>query len=174
MSLLMHHNYSRLQSLPMISLAIVQGMAIGGGAEMTTACDYRLMTKDSVIGFVHIKIGIMSAWGGGSRLTQLIGPQKALDMMTTGRTVDSGEALGIGLVDGIIEDNNNAINESKEWLKKYIKYSAETIRAAKGIVNGARYLPLQLALQEEIEYSASVWGGRAHMKALDDNIKHRL
>jgi ethylmalonyl-CoA/methylmalonyl-CoA decarboxylase len=158
----------------MISLAIVQGMAIGGGAEMTTACDYRLMTKDSVIGFVHIKIGIMSAWGGGSRLTQLIGPQKALDMMTTGRTVDSGEALGIGLVDGIIEDNNNAINESKEWLKKYIKYSAETIRAAKGIVNGARYLPLQLALQEEIEYSASVWGGRAHKKALDDNIKHRL
>jgi len=169
----MHHNYARLQSLPMISLAVVEGMAIGGGAEMITACDYRLMTREAAIGFVHIRIGIIAAWGGGSRLTQLIGPQKALDMMTTGRTINSEEALKMGLVDGVIENSGHAINESKDWLKNYTKYSAETVRAAKGIVNGARYLPLQLALEDEIEYCASVWGGIAHKKALADNIKHR-
>jgi enoyl-CoA hydratase/carnithine racemase len=72
------------------------------------------MTEESVIGFIHIKIGITSSLGWRLTTQKLIRPQKALNMMTTGRTVDSEEALSKGLVDVIIEDNYNAINESKE------------------------------------------------------------
>lgn len=58
MNLLMQNNFLRLQRLPLITLALVEGKAIGGGAETTTACDFRMMTPSAEIGFVHVRMGI--------------------------------------------------------------------------------------------------------------------
>jgi len=174
MSLLMHANLSRLQALPLVSVAVVEGMAIGGGAEISTSCDFRLIGESALMGFVHIRLGIASAWGGGSRLAALIGPQRALQMMLSGRRLDATEALRLGLADDVIPRDVNAVQFAHQWVERLLGYGArETIGAVKGIVNGARYLPLELALREELEYSASVWGGVAHQEALRQNIKHK-
>jgi len=58
MGTLMYDSLQRLQKLPMISVALIEGKAIGGGAELTTACDFRLMSETAKLGFVHIKLGI--------------------------------------------------------------------------------------------------------------------
>ena len=168
----MHDNLSRLQSLPLLSLALIEGMAIGGGAEIATSCDFRLFASGAQMGFVHIRIGIVSAWGGGSRLSQLIGSQKALDLMLSGRIVDSSEAQQMGLADGVVTEEG-AESEALDWLNKYTKHSVETVRAVKRIVNGVRYLPLEVALKAEVEHSASVWGSLAHKRGLENNIKHK-
>ena len=81
---LMQHNLARLQSLPLITVAYVEGMALGGGAELMTACDYRLARENAKIGFVQVRIGITAVWGGGARLVQLIGYNKALNLLATG------------------------------------------------------------------------------------------
>ena len=81
---LMQHNLARLQSLPLITVAYVEGMALGGGAELMTACDYRLARENAKIGFVQVRIGITTVWGGGARLVQLIGYNKALNLLATG------------------------------------------------------------------------------------------
>lgn len=58
MSELMKRNFNRLQNLKLVTLCVVQGVAIGGGAELLTACDFRLATRSSKIGFVHKKLAI--------------------------------------------------------------------------------------------------------------------
>ncbi|CAG2115123.1 unnamed protein product [Medioppia subpectinata] len=178
MALLMHDNLSRLQALPLLSVALIEGKALGGGAELTTACDFRVMSREAEIGFVHIKLGVTTGWGGGTRLVQMLGPCKALDVMMSGRLIKAAEALNIGLVQHVISDcdtndSNCVLSKCHEWLNSYTRHNAATLRAIKGIVNSARWLPTDEALKKEVEYFASVWGGPAHQKALGSNIKHK-
>jgi len=178
MAVLMHNNFTRLQALPLLSVALVEGKALGGGAELTTACDFRVMTPDAEIGFVHIKLGVSTGWGGGCRLVQILGPCKALDVMMSGRLIKANEAFNLGLVQHVISDtdttdSNTVLSKCHEWLNHYTRHNAQTLRAIKGIVNAARWLPLEEALNKEVEYFASVWGGPAHQKALANNIKHK-
>ncbi|CAG2117308.1 unnamed protein product [Medioppia subpectinata] len=174
MSLLMQDNLARLQTLPMVSVAVIEGMAIGGGAEVATAADFRLMSASARIGFVHIRLGITSAWGGGSRLSQLVGPQKALHMMLSGRRLDAEEALRLGLVDDVIAAEADAVAEGRAWIHRLLAArSHETIQAVKEIVNCARFLPLELSLREELDVSCGVWGASEHQRALAANIKHK-
>jgi ethylmalonyl-CoA/methylmalonyl-CoA decarboxylase len=104
MAVLMRNNLSRIQSLPLLSVALVQGKAFGGGSELTTACDFRVMTKDTEIGFVRIRLGVATAWGAGSRLVQIISPSKALEVMMSGRLIKADESLNLGLVQHVISD----------------------------------------------------------------------
>lgn len=145
MATLMHSNCSRLQKLPLISVALIEGKAIGGGAELTTACDFRLMTPSAQIGFVHIRLGVTPGWGGGSRLVQLVGANKALDLMLSGRLLQHEEAVQIGLVNDVLTDcdgksSDAVLSAARGWLEKYTKFSTDAIRAIKGIVTGARFV----------------------------------
>lgn len=77
--------------------------ALGGGAEIATACDWRLITKDcSGIGMVHTRMGIVPAWGASSRLAAIVGSRAALELISSGRIVLPQESLHIGLVDYIV------------------------------------------------------------------------
>lgn len=173
MGLLMQHNWLRLQSLPMITCALVQGAALGGGAELLTACDFRLMTSAAKIGFVHIKLGITAAWGGGSRLAQIIGPKNALKMMITGQRLGAEEAMKIGLVDAVFDEDDYVFDNANNWINMFANHHIDALRACKNIVNQSKLLPLELSLEQELEQSSTVWGGVEHIKAIDSNIKHK-
>jgi len=177
MATLMQYNMARLQALPMISLALIQGKAIGGGAEIAVSTDLRAMTSSSYIGYVHCRVGIVAAWGGGSRLVQLIGPSKAVQLMASGRLVAPSEALNLGLVNEIIEETGlsaeQVLEKGKEYLKRHIIGAKSTIMAIKNLVNAARTLPLEQALVVEGQILSSTWGKAAHLEALDNNVKHR-
>jgi len=103
---LMQDNLARLQNLPLITVGYVEGMALGGGAELLTACDFLLAASNSVIGFVQVRVGITAVWGGGARLVSLIGYNKALNLIATGRTVSGEEAAKLGFVDHVLPPIN--------------------------------------------------------------------
>ena len=84
-------------------MAVVEGGAVGGGAELATACDFRIMHKAAKIRFKHILLGLTPGWGGGSRLTSIVGRRHALRMMAGAVAVDATEALRTGLVDEVVE-----------------------------------------------------------------------
>jgi len=92
----------RFATLPVPVLAAVNGDAYGGGAEVAVACDIRIAADDVRCGFNQVALGIMPAWCGIERLTALVGRGRALMLMTTGRVLDAGAALDLGLFDEVV------------------------------------------------------------------------
>lgn len=177
MSSYMSDNLSRLQALPLVTLAIIEGKAIGGGAELITACDFRIVTGTARIGFVHRKMGITTGWSGGTRLVRLLGRHKALDLLLNGRQLDAIEAKSIGLVDEVYpayENQADLIQSCLDWLRPRIDGPLQPLREIKQMVHSADTESLTNALAIELQLLKSVWGEEAHRNALGANIKHRL
>lgn len=98
----MRATLDRLPALPMPVVAILNGAAIGGGAEVAVACDYRLAVEHARIGFVQAQLGMLPAWGGIERLAQTVGRGRALQLLTTGRVLSAREAEAIGLIEEVV------------------------------------------------------------------------
>lgn len=164
----MQNALTRLMRLPLVSVALVQGWALGGGAEFTTACDFRLMTRESKIRFVHREMGIVSSWGGSTRLVEIIGSRQALKVFSGAQMLDSEAALSIGLADGVLQssDEDAALREAREWLGQYTQGPPEVIRAMKQSVSSARQLCFEESLLTERDLLGTVWGGPANLEAI--------
>merc|ERR1719370_1570969 len=113
MATYMHAVLTQFYRLPMLTVALVRGNAVGGGSELTTACDFRLMHPDSRIGFVQSTMGVAPGWGGGARLVRLLGRNKALKLIASGKVLRASEALTIGLADEVLEEANDNDDEEK-------------------------------------------------------------
>jgi enoyl-CoA hydratase len=90
--------FTALEQLPMPVIAALNGVALGGGAEIALACDIRIMDEAARIGFPEVKLGIFPGSGGIFRLPRLVGPAKAYELLYTGELIDAHEAHRIGLV----------------------------------------------------------------------------
>ncbi|HXM57560.1 MAG TPA: enoyl-CoA hydratase/isomerase family protein [Candidatus Dormibacteraeota bacterium] len=95
----MRRTLDRIAELPIPVIAAVNGAAIGGGAEVAVACDFRIAADDAGIGFTQALLGVMPAWGGIERLGALVGRGRALYLLTTGRVLSGAEAAAWGLVE---------------------------------------------------------------------------
>ena len=93
--------FSRIESLPCTTVALIEGFCMGGGTELALACDHRLALDDSDtrIGLPEVKLGIHPAYGGLVRSTAIINPLKSLEIMLSGRSLTARAARAIGLVD---------------------------------------------------------------------------
>ncbi|XP_054869439.1 ethylmalonyl-CoA decarboxylase isoform X2 [Amphiprion ocellaris] len=179
MCMFMQNTLTRLVRLPLISVALVEGRALGGGAELTTACDFRLMASGSVIQFVHKHMGLVPGWGGAARLVRLVGSQNALKLLGGAVKVDPELGLHIGLSDEVLEAQQEAegvvtlLQQAENWLSRYTKGPAPVIQAVKKVVLSGRELPLSDALRTEKDVFGTVWGGPANLQALASKPKHK-
>uniref|UniRef100_A0A1A8G692 Ethylmalonyl-CoA decarboxylase n=1 Tax=Nothobranchius korthausae TaxID=1143690 RepID=A0A1A8G692_9TELE len=179
MCMFMQNTLTRLLRLPLVSVAVVEGKALGGGAELTTACDFRLMAPGSVIQFVHKHMGLVPGWGGAARLVHLVGSQNALKLLGGAVKVDSELGLHMGLADGVLEEHQGAggadtvLQQAEDWLSRYTRGPAPVIQAVKKVVLSGRELPLSEALRTEKDVFGTVWGGAANLEALASKSKHR-
>lgn len=89
--------FKKIEDLPIPAVALVNGYCLGGGCELALACDFILASENAVFGQPEINLGIMPGWGGTQRLSRLVGRNRALELMMTGRQVKADEALRIGL-----------------------------------------------------------------------------
>uniref|UniRef100_A0A147A8R1 Ethylmalonyl-CoA decarboxylase n=1 Tax=Fundulus heteroclitus TaxID=8078 RepID=A0A147A8R1_FUNHE len=176
MCMFMQDALTRLLRLPLISVALVEGRAVGGGSELTTACDFRLMTPGSVIQFVHKHMGLVPGWGGAARLVHIVGSRNALKLLGGALKVDPELGLGIGLADGVLEADEDAgtpLQQAENWLRRYTEGPAPVIQAVKKVVLAGRELPLTEALRTEKDVFGTVWGAPANLQALASKSKHR-
>ncbi|KAF0878382.1 ECHD1 decarboxylase, partial [Crocuta crocuta] len=164
----MQNTLTRFMRLPLISIALIEGRALGGGAEFITACDFRLMTPVSEIRFVHKEMGIIPSWGGSTRLVEIIGSRQALKVLSGALKLDPKKALNIGMVDEVLQSSGETecLEEAQEWLKQFIKGPPEVIRALKKSVSSGKELCFEEALQNERDLLGTVWGGTANKEAL--------
>ena len=103
MSALMSDATARLAALPLVSVAAVEGHAVGGGAELATACDFRVVTPTSKIQFAHAARGLIPGWGGLSRLRAIVGVKNALFICGSAAVMDAEQAARFHLADAILE-----------------------------------------------------------------------
>ena len=97
--------FTKLQNLKQVTVAAIDGMALGGGCELALSCDWRVMSDSprAQIGLPEVKLGIFPAWGGTSKLPRLIGLPAALDIILNGKALDGKRAKRAGLVDEVVE-----------------------------------------------------------------------
>lgn len=96
-----HELANAIERFPRPVIAAVNGYAMGGGCEVALACDIRLASENAVFAQPEVTLGIPPGWGGSQRLTRLIGPGLASELIFTGRRVSASEALKIGLVNAV-------------------------------------------------------------------------
>ena len=96
--------FRRIERLPIPSIAAIDGICLGGGAELALACTYRIASDrpETKIGFPEVRLGIIPGWGGTTRLPRLVGLRTAIEMIVTGKTISAKRALRIGFVDEVV------------------------------------------------------------------------
>jgi enoyl-CoA hydratase len=97
-----HRALDAVAAIPRFVIAAVSGYALGGGCEVTLACDYRIAGERAVFGQPEVLLGIIPGGGGTQRLARVVGASRAKELMVTGRQVKADEALRIGLVDEVV------------------------------------------------------------------------
>jgi enoyl-CoA hydratase len=98
-----HAALNAVAAIPSFTIAAVSGYALGGGCELSMACDYRIASTRAVFGQPEILLGIIPGGGGTQRLPRLVGPSRAKELMITGRQVKAEEAVHIGLANEMVE-----------------------------------------------------------------------
>jgi len=143
--------FARLDDLPMPSIAVINGHAFGGGLELAMACTFRLAARNAKMGLPEVKLGLIPGYGGTQRLPRLVGEERALDMIMTGRFVDAEEALRIGLVNRLIECE--PLEAGLAFAREFTGHNLRTLEFARAAVRRAADLPLSEGLKTEAELS---------------------
>ena len=143
--------FSKLERLPMPSIALINGYAFGGGLEIALACTFRLATANAKMGLPEIKLGLIPGYGGTQRLPRVVGEALALEMILTGRTVEAEEALRIGLVNRLIE--GDPIEAGLEFANRFTRYSLPALGFARQAVMRALDVPIHEGLKIEADLS---------------------
>ena len=141
--------FAKLDTLPIPSVAVINGYAFGGGMELALACTFRLATKNAKMGTPEIKLGLIPGYGGTQRLPRVVGEARALEMVMTGRTVDAEEAHRIGLVSRIIEID--ALAGGMAFAREFCGYSLPVLQFARDAVKRAGETPLHEGLKIETD-----------------------
>jgi 3-hydroxyacyl-CoA dehydrogenase/enoyl-CoA hydratase/3-hydroxybutyryl-CoA epimerase/3-hydroxyacyl-CoA dehydrogenase/enoyl-CoA hydratase/3-hydroxybutyryl-CoA epimerase/enoyl-CoA isomerase len=120
--------FQRLSKVPFVTVAAIDGIAMGGGAEISCWCDRRIMTDDrrSQIGFPEVKIGIIPGWGGTARAPRMIGLANAVELVCGGESIDGRAARSMGLADDVvandkIEQAAIGLIRAEQKTKQYLK-----------------------------------------------------
>jgi enoyl-CoA hydratase len=134
----------RLYAFPVPVVAAVRGFALAGGAELAIACDIRVAGENAIFGFPEVKRGIFPGAGAVERLPRLIGPSQARRLLFTGRQVDAGEAISLGLVDSIVPDDY-VLTETRRLCRDIASQSPAAIRALKEAIRASESSPPEIA-----------------------------
>lgn len=131
------HDFIRsLENLEQITIAAVNGFALGAGLVLAMGCDFRIASQSASFGIPEANIGIFFTWGCTPRLTRLIGPAKAKELIMTCDRIDAEEALSIGLVNKVVPPEQ-LMEAAHELVDKIAARGPLAIRIAKKIVNAA-------------------------------------
>jgi enoyl-CoA hydratase/carnithine racemase len=147
-------SFTAVANIPKPVVAAVTGYALGGGLELALCADFRILGEKAQVGQPEILLGIIPGAGGTQRLPRLVGPAKAKDLIFSGRFVEAGEALAIGLADAVVPDAE-VYEAAKKFVAKYAGGPALALRAAKQAVDAGLEVDLDTGLEiERLHFAA--------------------
>jgi enoyl-CoA hydratase/carnithine racemase len=147
---------SAVAAIPKPTVAAITGYALGGGCELALCADYRIAADDAKLGQPEILLGIIPGAGGTQRLSRLVGPSKAKDLIYTGRFVDAAESLQIGLVDKVVPAAE-VYDAAVAWASQFAGGAALALRAAKEAIDAGLGVDLHTGLEIERQQFAGLF-----------------
>lgn len=146
-----------LEAIDTVSIAAVNGYALGGGMELALACDLRYLASDATFGQPEIKLGVIPGAGGTQRLVRLIGPGRSRELVYTGRFVPAAEALDLGLAERIVAPDEVFAAAVKD-ARAFARGPRLALAAAKAAIAAATETPGGAGIQAEREAFLALFG----------------
>ncbi|WP_027623923.1 short-chain-enoyl-CoA hydratase [Clostridium lundense] len=145
--------FSDIENMPQVAIAAVNGYALGGGCELSMACDIRVASTKAKFGQPEVNLGITPGFAGTQRLPRLVGKGVAKELIFTTDMIDAKEAYRIGLVNKIYEPEELMI-KVKEMSKKIMSKGSYAVSLAKAAVNNG----MNMDTESAYNYEADIFG----------------
>ena len=146
-----------LEAIGTVSIAAVNGYALGGGLELALACDLRYLATDANVGQPEIKLGVIPGAGGTQRLVRAIGPGRARDLVYTGRTLTAEEAESLGLAERVLAPDD-VLPTALEDARGFARGPRRALAAAKAAIAAATETPGAGGIQAERSAFLALFG----------------
>ncbi|MDQ3783728.1 MAG: enoyl-CoA hydratase-related protein [Actinomycetota bacterium] len=147
---------TRLERAPMVTVAAINGYALGGGCELALACDLRICAEEARFGQPEINLGVIPGAGGTQRLPRLVGVGRAKELIYSGRVLDSQEAVSIGLVNEVVP-GPEVVRRARELAAVFAGGPLVALRAAKEAIQTGIETDLATGLMIERQAFASLF-----------------
>ncbi|HEX9775405.1 MAG TPA: enoyl-CoA hydratase-related protein [Actinomycetota bacterium] len=163
--------FTQVEEIPKVTIAAVNGFALGGGCELMMCCDFRVMADNAQVGQPEILLGIIPGAGGTQRLPRLVGPARAKDIIYSGRFVGCVEALQIGLVDKVVPAED-VYKTAVEMAAAYARGPLVALRAAKMAIQRGLEMDMGDALAFEREVFVNLFATEDQKAGMRSFIEH--
>lgn len=152
---LAHSINNKMESFPVPIIAAINGMALGGGMELTLACDFRIAGEGALFGLPEVGLGILPGAGGTQRLVKLIGLGRAKEVVMLGKKIKAPQALEYGLVSAVVADDK-VLEEAVAMAGKLMRNPASALFYAKSALTfGDQYGPCAGKVFEKAVFAAT-------------------
>jgi enoyl-CoA hydratase len=149
-----------IREMPVPVVAALNGDALGGGAELALACDFRVAAAHARLGFIQGRLNISTGWGGGIDLIRRIGPSVALRLLARAELLAADEARQLGLVDEVAQEGE-ALDEAVErFMAPILAQKPQVLRAFKAVVRSR-------SAEVETERFVETWVHEDHWAAVE-------
>ena len=155
---------AQLIDMPVPVLAGVNGDAAGGGWEIITACDLRLMAADARLRFAQVRVGLTTGWGGAGRLVRLVGQSRAMELLLSGRDLLADEAQRMGLVHRVVPAGEDVLAAAQVWAASLKSLPRGALAAMKRLVYAAAEEGDLAAYERQL--FLALWSSPDHREAL--------
>ena len=163
-----HDALDAIRDFPFPVVAALNGDALGGGAELAVACDFRVAADHVQIGFIHGRLNISTAWGGGEDLMRLLGVAPALRLLAASERLDAQAALGAGLVDAVAVAQEPLQAAVDRFIAPFLQQAPQVLRAFKALARAMRRaLPASEVRAIETRHRVETWVHPDHWQAAD-------
>ena len=167
----LHSAFTAIAQIPKPVVAAITGYALGGGCEFAMCADLRFAAENAKLGQPEILLGIIPGAGGTQRLTRLVGPSVAKDLVLSGRMISATEALDIGLVDRLFPAES-VYSEAVAWARQFVGGPAAAIAAAKRVIDAGQDGTLEQGLEIERQAFADLFATEDRAIGMESFIAH--
>ncbi|KFZ38117.1 enoyl-CoA hydratase [Shewanella mangrovi] len=172
MALAFGEAFETLSSFRGVTIAAINGYAMGGGLEVALACDLRIAETQAQMALPEASVGLLPCAGGTQNLTALVGEGWAKRMILCGERLDSTAALSIGLVEQVAE-TGDALNEALKLAQLVERQSPSSVHACKQLIQAGRSVPRNKALPRERELFIELFDGVNQQEGVNAFLEKR-
>lgn len=150
MAMLAKEAFLKLETMPQVTIAAVNGYALGGGCEISMACDIRIAAENASFAQPEVGLGIIPGFGGTQRLSRLVGKGRAKELIFTTDRIDANEAYRIGLANKVVPQEE-LIDYCKAMAGRIMSKGSYAVSTAKAVINAGCDMDLSNALTMEAD-----------------------